>query len=156
MIYQDSLEPDALEQYAAALNGRAKRSGAEGQLTVASLRDRILASGGCCEWCGASLVNTAFELDHVVSLKQSGSNTPANLVVACPECNRRKGQKHPARFAAEIYSQTGRRTDLVNRVFQHFSLEPAAQLSLFATAKRNQEEFIDKDGDISDKPHYRW
>ena len=131
MIYQDNLDENALEQYASALNARARRVNAGGRLSAGDLRDRILSSGGRCEWCGASLVDGEFELDHVVSLKQRGSNDGQNLAVACPDCNRRKGQKHPARFAAEIYDETGGKTELLDRVFSHFGVAPVKQSNLF-------------------------
>ena len=131
MIYQDSLDWRALERYAADLNARARRCLAPGQLAAADIRDRILASGGRCEWCGQNLVRGPFELDHVVSLREGGLNAAGNLAVACPECNRRKGRKHPARFAAEIYQSSGRRTALLDKIFAHFACEPREQLSLF-------------------------
>ena len=95
MIYQDDLEFAALRLYAKALNDRAKESRVPGRLSAADLRDRILASGGRCEWCARNLVGAEFELDHVISLSQRGANSPANLAVACPDCNRRKADKHP-------------------------------------------------------------
>jgi len=132
MIYRDILDIAALEQYAAALNSRAQQAGAGGRLSASSLRDRILASGGRCEWCATCLVEREFELDHIISLKHNGVHSPENLVLACPDCNRRKGQKHPARFAAEIFSRTRCRTPLLDRVMRHFALEPGGQLPLFA------------------------
>ena len=154
MIYQDILDKPALERYKAELNARARSCNAHGRLDIHSLRDRIMESRGRCEWCGGGLVQSPFELDHVVSLKHGGANTASNLAVACPACNRRKGQKHPARFAAEIYSSTGRRTDLVDRILRQFKLEPREQMSLFADEKpqRAHSESLDVDG----QPHYRW
>ncbi len=157
MMYQDLLDAAALEQYAAALNARAKAARAVGRLAAAVLRDRILASGGRCEWCGANLVGAEFELDHVVSLKQRGRNQAGNLVVACPECNRRKGQKHPARFAAEIYTETGYKTALIDRVFQHYALEAKQQRELFAAESESAAHHLDLDRTASDAaPPYRW
>lgn len=154
MIYQDLLDECALERYAAALNSRAGR--ARGRLSAAELRDRILESGGRCEWCGTSLVNAEFELDHVLSLRHGGANTAANLVVACPDCNRRKGRKHPARFAAEIYRETGCRSEMLTRLFQRFGLDPARQMPLFAEASRAASPAIDAGVEISEMPPYNW
>ncbi len=154
MIYQDILHRRALARYTADLNARARQSGAQGSLSVADLRDRIVASGGNCEWCGESLVRGPFELDHIVSLKQGGSNTRGNLVIACPDCNRRKGQKHPARFAAEIVSASGRRTALVDKVLSHFAIEAREQRSLFADGKLRPEKSLTP-GTV-DQPRYRW
>ncbi len=154
MIYQDILDERALERYAADLNARAHKCSAKGELDLAGLRDRILASGGRCEWCGESLVHGPFELDHVISLKQGGGNTTGNLVVACPDCNRRKGQKHPARFAAEIYNSTGRRTRLIDKILRHFAVEPREQLLLFAADQRAKD--TSDTLDLEDQPRYRW
>lgn len=133
MMYQDLLPAAALEQYAQQLNARAAPG--RGRLTAAALRDRILESGGRCEWCAASLLGAPFELDHIVSLHQGGANSADNLVVACPACNRRKGRKHPARFAAEIYNETGCMTRLINWIYRHYDIKAAQQLSFFAGEK---------------------
>lgn len=156
MIYQDLLDEVALERYAAALNSRAGRARVNGRLKADGLRDRILESRGRCEWCGLSLVNAEFELDHVLSLRQGGANSAANLVVACPDCNRHKGQKHPARFAAEIYRETGRRTELLTRLFQRYGLDPAQQLPLFAEEAREPSLAIDAGVEVSEVPPYTW
>ncbi len=159
MIYQDFLDLSALEQYAVALNARAKIIGAGGKLTATELRDRILASGGRCEWCGESLLGAEFELDHLVSLQQRGSNTPSNLAVACPDCNRRKSNKHPARYAAEIYNERGFQTDLVAGILQQFGISPGQQLPLFDRETAETMEtmpIIDYEGDLPQIPPYRW
>ena len=156
MIYQDNLDKGALEKYAAALNARTKASGAKGRLKAPDLRSRILESGGRCEWCGVGLLGKEFELDHVVSLRQRGSNSPANLVVACRDCNRRKGQKHPTRFAAEIYSETGQKTQLVARIFGQFGVAPAQQKALFAESRRDSPSQLENEEDLPQIPPYRW
>ncbi len=156
MKYQDFLDSAALEQYAWALNSRAKQANALGRLGACDLRDRILESGGLCEWCGLSLVNAHFELDHIISLRQRGSNTAENLVVACPDCNRKKGQKHPARFAAEISAKRRRKTALVDRILQHYAMTAVEQASLFSEPASRTESNTDNSRDNSEAPHYRW
>lgn len=156
MIYQDLLDEGALQRYAAALNSRAGRLGAAGRLSVDSLRDRILESGGRCEWCAVSLIKAEFELDHVLSLRQGGSNVAANLVVSCPDCNRRKGQKHPARFAAEVYGETGVETGLIGRVVARYGLQAARQKTLFADEPRDLSPVIDDGKGAREVTPYRW
>ncbi len=155
MIYQDDLDLAALRQYAKALNARAKSVRAHGTLSAALLQSRILESGGQCEWCGKNLVGSPIELDHVISLGQRGSNTPANLAVACPDCNRRKGQKHPARFAMEIFNETRRRTNLITRVLAHYRIEASQQLPLFPAPGDQLPDSDAQDRDAA-PPHYRW
>jgi len=156
MIYQDLLDQGALQRYAAALNSRAGRLGARGHLSVDSLRDRILESGGRCEWCAVSLINSEFELDHVLSLRRGGSNVAANLVVSCPDCNRRKGQKHPARFAAEVYRETGVETCLIGRLVARYGLQAVRQKTLFADDPRDLSAAVDESIGAREVPPYRW
>ena len=156
MIYEDLLERGALESYAAALNGRARRAGAAGRLSADCLRDRILESGGRCEWCAVELVRRDFELDHIVSLKAGGVNSAANLALACPDCNRRKGRKHPARFAAEIYRERGIYTALIARLLAQHGLEPGRQRTLFAEGARPSAMAIDAQASIERIPPYTW
>ncbi len=131
MNYQDIIPQLELVAFAHAMNSRAKSLNINGRIDVTELRDRILASGGCCEWCGASVVNASFEVDHVVSLSNGGSNSPQNLVVACPSCNRKKGRKHPARFAQEISVEVGLQTRFVKLVLQRYDMPASTQPSLF-------------------------
>ncbi|MCY3917742.1 MAG: HNH endonuclease signature motif containing protein [Chloroflexi bacterium] len=156
MNYQDRLAEGALAKYAAALNARAARAGLPGRLTAEGLRDRILESGGRCEWCDVDLVDAEFELDHVLSLKQGGANEARNLVLSCPDCNRRKGQKHPARFAAEIFRETGRETNLIARLFARYEIEAAQQLALFDFASGASTPSVDASAELTEVPPYNW
>lgn len=156
MNYHDRLAEGALEKYAAALNSRAARAGLPGRLTAEGLRDRILESGGRCEWCAVDMVDAAFELDHVLSLKQGGANEARNLVLSCPDCNRRKGQKHPARFAAEIYREIGRETGLIARLFARYGIQAAQQLPLFEIASVASTTTVDASAELTEIPPYNW
>ena len=156
MKYQDQLNFTTLEKYAASLNARARQCGAKGRLDASRLRDRILESGGRCEWCAADLVGSEFELDHVLSLNQRGSNTSVNLVVACPECNRRKAKKHPARFAAEIYSETGTKTTLVSRILQAGDVMARRQMGIFDAEESPAGQRVKIEDDLHQVPPYNW
>jgi hypothetical protein len=157
MIYQDYFDPLVLRRYVLRINWRAKQIRAVGRLTVYEVRERIFESRGRCEWCGADLVHKEFELDHVFSLGQQGRNTPDNLVVSCPECNRRKAGKHPARFAAEIYSETGHMTALISAIMRDFDMTPKAQQSLFEEdSTEPPPTTIERDDEPPPPPPYRW
>ena len=157
MKYRDELDTQALAQYAAWLNARAKGVGAGGRLNAALLRDRILESAGRCEWCEVDLVGSGFELDHILSLKRGGSNAPANLGVACLSCNRRKANKPPAQFAAEVLSETGKKTRLVALVLETCGIDAGRQIAMFdeTTAAAN-ENSIDVEDDLSPVSQYNW
>lgn len=46
-----------------------------------------------CEYCLAQDERSfiGFEVDHIISRKQNGSNEDSNLAYSCPDCNRNKG-----------------------------------------------------------------
>lgn len=156
MKYQDDLDGRALAQYAAWLNARAKSFGSKERLNAALLRDRILDSAGRCEWCNAGLVGSGFELDHIISLRQGGSNEPANLVVACPSCNRRKAKKPPAQFAAEVYSESGVKTKLVTSLLKSGGVDAGRQTTMFDETPSQTETSVDARDDLSIVSPYDW
>lgn len=69
---------------------------------------RIAArDGDGCFWCGVefaavSHTHTSRTIDHVVPLAHRGSNTLANLVLACRRCNSSKGDMPPAAWIAAL------------------------------------------------------
>lgn len=159
MRYRDRLDPAALKRYAAALNSRARAVGAPGTLDAEALRGVILDSGGRCGWCGVSLMDVDFEVDHIASLHRGGDNTSANLAATCITCNRQKGDQHPARFARQKRAQ-GSDTALVRRVLADYGADDAGvQLGLFddsAPPRRvlGLDTLNDEDDDAP--PPYRW
>ncbi len=44
-------------------------------------------SNGSCHWCQKSLDPELYHIDHVVAVRDGGTNDESNLVAACPECN---------------------------------------------------------------------
>ena len=156
MIYSDFLDDDELKAYAQTINQRAKALNKAGRMTVSGLRDRIYESGGRCEWCAVSLLRQPFEVDHIVSLSSGGDNTPDNLAVACPDCNRAKSDKHPARFAQEAYARTGIMTALLRRILDAYDVDAKVQRSLF-DADDAPPTIPAPDDDIpDDPPPYVW
>jgi hypothetical protein len=155
MIYNDFLDNDELEAYAQTINSRAKQGNQLGRVTRDSLRDRILESAGKCDWCANSILQKAFEIDHLIAFSSGGSNTAENLVVACPDCNRSKSAKHPARFAHETYARTGIMTPLLRRVLDYYQSEATVQKSLFDSPKEEAPKFIDDSLD-DEPPPYIW
>lgn len=57
-----------------------------------TMRQRVLVrDGGKCAYCGAHVDNDTANLDHVLPWKLGGRTNEANLVLACRECNKAKG-----------------------------------------------------------------
>ena len=154
MRYQDFLNADALADYAAAINRRAAQAGAAGRVVAADLRDVILESGGRCAWCGARLVDSDIEIDHIEALVRGGANTRDNLACTCPVCNRRKGDRSAVQFALERVAAGGAHTPLINRLLRAHGATPAVQRSLF-----DDDTPPDAPSDVPPDdviPPYRW
>ncbi len=78
-------------------NRRARLRGCEGIHTAEEVWQMLEQQGHVCCWCEAPLFGK-FHVDHFQALSQGGSNGTENIVVACPECNRRKHAKTPLQF----------------------------------------------------------
>jgi 5-methylcytosine-specific restriction endonuclease McrA len=139
MRYRDHHDDKVLRMYVSALNRRAQAANITGSLSIPHLRGVILDSGGRCNWCGASVLGVEFEIDHILSVSRGGANTADNLALACPDCNRQKSDKHPARYAAEVLARGVKKSDFLERVMaQYGGDDPGAQLGLFDTPEPAQ------------------
>jgi len=49
--------------------------------------------GFICQYCGRRPPEIVLEVDHILSRKQKGKDSPENLITACFDCNREKGAK---------------------------------------------------------------
>ena len=78
-----------------------------------------------CEYCLIAEADTFYgcEVDHIISLKHSGSSEPDNLAYACALCNRAKGTDIGSiSTSGEFTRFFNPRTD---RWTEHFRLEQA-------------------------------
>jgi len=77
---------------------RARKLQAEGTHTAADIQAQYKAQKGKCYYCAAKVGDT-YHVDHVIPLSRGGSNSPENLVIACPPCNLSKGDKLPSEWS---------------------------------------------------------
>lgn len=72
-----------------------------------SLRFEVLARDNfTCQYCGAKATDGALlHIDHIVPVKEGGTNEITNLVAACADCNLGKGAKMLDRNAAAARKQ---------------------------------------------------
>lgn len=78
-----------------------------GKASVQDIRTLYTLQEGLCYYCGTSIEGESwqnpFEVDHYESVHDGGSNDITNLVLACPTCNRRKGDNHGDFFQMHVW-----------------------------------------------------
>lgn len=72
-------------------NKRAKYRNSEGSHTLQDILDLLISQNNLCNGCQSDLVK--FDVDHIIPLSRGGSNSPNNLQILCPHCNRSKNDK---------------------------------------------------------------
>lgn len=94
-------------------------------------RKRIIEqANNCCEYCLISQAQRLirFQIDHVIARKHGGTDTEANLCLACYECNSYKGSN-----IASLDPLTGKITQLYHPRQQswdeHFVLNDDSTIS---------------------------
>ncbi len=68
--------------------------------TAQDWRELLEEFNGMCAYCGISGVS--LEREHVIPLARGGAHTKANIVPACPPCNRRKATQTGAEFLERL------------------------------------------------------
>lgn len=63
------------------------------------IADLLKRQKGKCAFC-CTPIRRKYEIDHIHPLALGGSNKIGNIQLLCPDCNRRKGAKHPLAWAA--------------------------------------------------------
>jgi len=59
---------------------------------------------GKCHYCGATFPPSELTMDHLVPIVRGGRSTQGNVVVACKECNSRKGYLLPLEWEEYLES----------------------------------------------------
>jgi 5-methylcytosine-specific restriction endonuclease McrA len=72
---------------------REREKNAEGSFSKRDIAALRKMQNGKCWWCQCEL--TEYQVDHRIPLAKLGTNKPNNLVLSCPDCNRRKAAKMP-------------------------------------------------------------
>lgn len=75
---------------------RAVRLGAEGSYSAEDVKLILEAQQGLCFYCEVPL--SARHEDHFIPLSKGGTNYRWNIVLSCPACNLKKGNKAPIEF----------------------------------------------------------
>jgi len=80
---------------------KSRLAGTPGRLSASIVKKQLQLQDGKCWWCGCALIE--YHVDHVIPISKGGTNTPQNIVCACPSCNLRKHAKLPHEFAGRLF-----------------------------------------------------
>lgn len=80
---------------------RARKCGANGNVSASDFIRIVERQKFKCAWCGAS-IRKKRHFDHIMPLVRGGAHVASNLAATCPTCNLRKNAKHPVAWAQEI------------------------------------------------------
>ena len=70
-----------------------------------------------CQYCGkARLYGAQLNLDHIHPRTASGGDSPENLIVACKQCNHRKGKKSLADYIDSRLKALEREAEYLGRL----------------------------------------
>lgn len=82
-----------------------RRAQKAGGMTGAEFYDWINGERKVCFYCDIDCADN-YHVDHIMPLSKGGLHVAANLVIACPSCNMRKGAKLPEDFLEELLRGT--------------------------------------------------
>ncbi len=93
-IYRQT-ERGIIAKRARAHNRRARKRGAVGMHTVEELHQQLRRQKGKCYYRHIKLGKgrDSWNGDHLVPLSRGGTNYISNIVISCPSCNFKKGNK---------------------------------------------------------------
>ena len=69
---------------------RAKQHGLPYTLTHEEWIEKLIASNGCCSYCGRNIGINSLILEHIVSIADGGGTTRENVTPACKSCDAKK------------------------------------------------------------------
>lgn len=79
---------------------RAVIRGAGGKFNRVDIDDLLIHQNGKCAYCFIKMRD--YHIDHIMPVALGGSNDKENIQLLCPNCNLKKGAKHPDDFLLEI------------------------------------------------------
>lgn len=68
------------------------------QLSVFEVLESLKLTKFTCFYCGDTLCNTNWHLDHFIPISKGGENSFKNIVPSCPTCNKMKSDIDPFKF----------------------------------------------------------
>lgn len=72
-----------------------------GPIPIETIQTLYKSQRGKCWWCGCELLGV-YHVDHRVPIAKGGQDNESNHCLACPTCNRKKGDKMPQEFNGRL------------------------------------------------------
>lgn len=91
-----------VEMRAIVARRRARLAAAEGSYSAEDVRYLWDEQDGFCMGCRGDLSVLGYHVDHVHPISKGGANSPDNLQLLCPRCNKQKGDKMPEEWRPNV------------------------------------------------------
>jgi len=91
--------PELVRKY--GRDRRVKRRNADGDHTVADIKNLLILQKNKCAVCKTS-ISKGYHVDHIVAIVNGGTNDKYNLQLLCAPCNLSKNRKDPIDFMQKI------------------------------------------------------
>lgn len=85
---------------------RKRKFAAGGTYTPEDIEKIFEHQSGKCVYCDKCLIEYSYHVDYIMPVRLGGRNSKENLQLLCPNCNLRKGGKHPDEFKRLIKSES--------------------------------------------------
>ena len=115
-------------------------------------------AGNCCEYCRVSQTGrlVSFQVDHIIAIKHSGTDTDDNLCLACYECNIYKGSNVAAldpltHDATKLYDPRQQKWDdhfQINSDATITGLTPEGRASIIVLRMNDEERVKQRLGEL--------
>lgn len=93
---------------------------------------------GKCFYCFKSLKGHRINIEHMISMSNRGTNNTNNLVIACPDCNKKKGSRNASRYDLNRFKAMLKRSKQEQRKYMQnkITLEEAIEIVDNKTLKK--------------------
>lgn len=109
-----------------------------------------------CRYCGATPLQSALQVDHVVPVVDGGADDPANLLTACQPCNIGKGSRRLEACKLEQPTDVEILRDQIEQIKEYLRVQNELDSVIYEHVKELEKIWEREIGPLSDKMFRRF